>query len=70
MIVLDTPGSTPATLRHVRFKKLKCPYFPADTVVPGMEPGGSRLKLRLLERLGYLPDFLQDIHLTPIFSIF
>ena len=38
MIVLDTPGPTPATLRHVRFKKLKRPYFPADPDVPGMEP--------------------------------
>ncbi len=38
MIVLDTPGPTPATLRHVRFEKLKRPYFPADPDVPGMEP--------------------------------
>ena len=38
MIVLDTPGPTPATLRHVRFEKLKRPYFPADPDVPGIEP--------------------------------
>ncbi len=38
MLVLDTPGPTPATLKHVEFKKLKRPYFPADSEVPGLEP--------------------------------
>ena len=38
MIVLDTPGPTPATLRHVWFEKLRRPYFPADLEVPGLEP--------------------------------
>lgn len=38
MIVLDTPGPTPATLRHVRFKKQRRPYFPAGPDVPGLEP--------------------------------
>jgi microcystin degradation protein MlrC len=28
--ILDTPGPTPATFRHVRYKKLQRPYFPAD----------------------------------------
>ena len=37
-IVLDTPGPTPATLKHVEFKKLERPYFPADSDVPGLEP--------------------------------
>ncbi len=36
--VLDTPGPTPATLKHVEFKKLQRPYFPADLAVPGLEP--------------------------------
>lgn len=38
VFVLDTPGPTPATLRHVEFRKLKRPYFPADLDVPGLEP--------------------------------
>jgi len=38
MIVLDTPGPTPATLKHVRFKKLHRPYFPADVDIPGLQP--------------------------------
>ncbi|MCH2127306.1 MAG: M81 family metallopeptidase [Pirellulaceae bacterium] len=38
MIVLDTPGPTPATLRHVQFKEMKRPYFPADVEVAGLKP--------------------------------
>lgn len=38
MIVLDTPGPTPASLRHVRFQKMPRPYFPADADVPGLQP--------------------------------
>jgi microcystin degradation protein MlrC len=38
MIVLDTPGPTPATLKHIRFQKLSRPYFPADIHVPGLQP--------------------------------
>ena len=37
VIVLDTPGPTPATLKHVDFKKLQRPYFPADPDVE-LEP--------------------------------
>ena len=37
-IVLDTPGPTPATLKHVEFQKLQRPYFPADLDVEGLEP--------------------------------
>jgi microcystin degradation protein MlrC len=37
-IVLDTPGPTPATLKHVKFQKLRRPYFPADSDIPGLEP--------------------------------
>ncbi len=36
--ILDTPGSTPATLRNVQFRNLKRPYFPADADIPGFEP--------------------------------
>lgn len=38
MIVLDTPGPTPATLKHVAFQKLQRPYFPADEEIPHLEP--------------------------------
>ena len=31
VFVLDTPGPTPATLKHVPFQKLQRPYFPLDT---------------------------------------
>lgn len=36
--VLDTPGATPASLRHVRFSRLERPYFPADEEIPGLAP--------------------------------
>ena len=38
IFVLDTPGPTPATLKHVKFEKLQRPFFPADLEVPGLEP--------------------------------
>ncbi len=38
VFILDTPGPTPATLRHVPYKRLKRPYFPLDQEVPGLEP--------------------------------
>jgi microcystin degradation protein MlrC len=38
MIILDTPGPTPPTLKHVNFKKLQRPYFPADVDIPGLQP--------------------------------
>jgi microcystin degradation protein MlrC len=38
MIILDTPGPTPPTLKHVTFKKLHRPYFPADVDIPGLQP--------------------------------
>ena len=38
VLVLDTPGPTPATLTHVQFDKLQRPYFPADPEVPGLQP--------------------------------
>ena len=36
--VLDTPGPTPATLRHVHFKNVQRPYYPADLDIPELEP--------------------------------
>lgn len=36
--VLDTPGATPASLRHVKFSRLQRPYFPADEEIPGLKP--------------------------------
>lgn len=36
--ILDTPGPTPATLRHVAFRHVKRPYFPADTDIPDLLP--------------------------------
>jgi len=38
VMILDTPGPTPATLKHVRFQKLKRPYFPADIDVLNLQP--------------------------------
>lgn len=37
-LILDTPGPTPATLKHVKYRKLRRPYFPADPEVPGLRP--------------------------------
>ncbi len=37
-LVLDTPGPTPATLKHVKFQKLRRPYFPADETIPDLQP--------------------------------
>ena len=36
--ILDTPGPTPAILDHVRFRRLKRPYFPADKEIPNLTP--------------------------------
>ena len=36
--ILDTPGPTPATLRHVRHRHRRRPYFPADQQIPGLQP--------------------------------
>ena len=36
--ILDTPGPTPAILDHLPFRRLKRPYFPADTDIPGLTP--------------------------------
>ena len=36
--ILDTPGPTPASVRHVDFKKLQGPFFPRDTDIAGLRP--------------------------------
>jgi microcystin degradation protein MlrC len=36
--ILDTPGPTPAVLHHVRYQRLRRPYYPADREIPGLEP--------------------------------
>lgn len=36
--VLDTPGPTPASMRHVRFRALEPPFFPQQEEIPGFEP--------------------------------
>lgn len=36
--VLDTPGPTPATLRHLPFQWLQRPFFPSDTDIEGLQP--------------------------------
>jgi microcystin degradation protein MlrC len=38
VFILDTPGPTPATLRHAPFKKVRRPYFPKDADIPGLIP--------------------------------
>ncbi len=35
---LDTPGPTPATMRHYQYRHLQRPYFPADQHIPGLTP--------------------------------
>lgn len=37
-LILDTPGPTPATLRHQQYKKLQRPYFPADAEIGSLSP--------------------------------
>jgi len=36
--LLETPGPTPATLRGVRYRNLRRPYYPADAEIPGLAP--------------------------------
>ncbi|MBL8214470.1 MAG: M81 family metallopeptidase [Bryobacterales bacterium] len=36
--VLDTPGPTPASLRHVAFQNLQRPFFPQDEDIPNLRP--------------------------------
>ena len=36
--ILDTPGPTPAVLHHVKYQRLRRPYYPADRDIPGLTP--------------------------------
>ena len=36
--LLDSPGPTPVTLKHVPFRRLERPYFPADDEIPDLQP--------------------------------
>lgn len=36
--ILDTPGPTPAVLHHVKYQRLRRPYYPADREIPGLRP--------------------------------
>jgi len=36
--VLDTPGPTPATIRHLPFKRLQRPFFPLDQEIESLQP--------------------------------
>lgn len=36
--VLNTPGPTPATMKHANFTRMQRPYFPADDDIPGLKP--------------------------------
>jgi microcystin degradation protein MlrC len=38
VFVLHTPGPTPATVRHLQFKRLARPYFPLDAEIEGLTP--------------------------------
>lgn len=38
ILVLDTPGPTPATLCGREFTRMQRPYFPRDLDIPGLEP--------------------------------
>jgi microcystin degradation protein MlrC len=38
MFILDTPGPTPPTVRHVQYKNVRRPYFPLDKEIPGLTP--------------------------------
>ena len=38
VFILDTPGPTPPTVRHVQYKRLARPYFQVDEEIPSLEP--------------------------------
>ena len=38
ILILDTPGPTPPTVKHISYKRLKRPYFPLDEDIPGLTP--------------------------------
>ena len=38
IFILDTPGPTPPTVKHLSYKRLERPYFPLDEDIPGLTP--------------------------------
>ena len=44
-LILDTPGPTPATIRHFRYRRMRRPYFPVDAQISMWEPHTLRSKL-------------------------
>ncbi|MFV2068662.1 MAG: M81 family metallopeptidase, partial [Pirellulales bacterium] len=38
VFILDTPGPTPATVRHVQYRHMQRPYFPLDKDIAGLRP--------------------------------
>ena len=38
VFILDTPGPTPATCRHLNYENLQRPYFPVDKYIPNLSP--------------------------------
>ena len=38
VFILDTPGPTPATCRHLNYENLQRPYFPIDKHIPSLKP--------------------------------
>ncbi|MCX5660096.1 MAG: M81 family metallopeptidase [Planctomycetota bacterium] len=37
-LILDTPGPTPATVKHFKYRHRVGPWFPADAEIPGLKP--------------------------------
>ena len=37
-LVVDTPGPTPASVRHLPYRRMKRPFFPLDPEIPGLQP--------------------------------
>ena len=38
VFILDTPGPTPATVRHVQYRHMQRPHFPLDKDIAGLQP--------------------------------
>lgn len=36
--IVDTPGPTPATMKHLAYKRLQRPFFPQDEDIPDLKP--------------------------------
>ena len=37
-LVVDTPGPTPASVRHLPYRRMNRPFFPLDPDIPGLQP--------------------------------